>query len=69
MRQPSGSWESDSSLLPLNEFSTLHQQPESDGEDVLTEEESVDPTLAWTRELLNIRLDMQRFQQDRKLLQ
>ncbi|XP_064858498.1 protein SFI1 homolog isoform X2 [Oncorhynchus nerka] len=69
VRQPSGSWESDSSLLPPNEFSTLHQQPESDGEDVLTEEENVDPTLAWTRELLNIRLDMQRFQQDRKLLQ
>ncbi|XP_038872128.1 protein SFI1 homolog isoform X4 [Salvelinus namaycush] len=69
VRQPSGSWESDSSLLPPNEFSTLHQQPESDGEDVLTEEENVDPTLAWTRELLNIRLDMLRFQQDRKLLQ
>ncbi|KAM9523069.1 uncharacterized protein sfi1 isoform 3-T3 [Salvelinus alpinus] len=69
VRQPSGSWESDTSLLPPNEFSTLHQQPESDGEDVLTEEENVDPTLAWTRELLNIRLDMLRFQQDRKLLQ
>ncbi|CAB1354001.1 unnamed protein product, partial [Coregonus sp. 'balchen'] len=66
----SGSWVRDSSLLPPNEFTILHQQPESDVEDVLTEEEDgVDPTLAWTRELLNIRLDMQCFQQDRKQLQ
>ncbi|XP_045079260.1 uncharacterized protein LOC123491682 [Coregonus clupeaformis] len=68
--KPSGSWVRDSSLLPPNEFTILHQQPESDVEDVLTEEEDgVDPTLAWTRELLNIRLDMQCFQQDRKQLQ
>ncbi|KAM9523068.1 protein SFI1 homolog isoform 2-T2 [Salvelinus alpinus] len=58
-------------LLPPSSFMATHTQtkPESDGEDVLTEEENVDPTLAWTRELLNIRLDMLRFQQDRKLLQ
>ncbi|XP_041748291.1 protein SFI1 homolog isoform X2 [Coregonus clupeaformis] len=69
VRQPSGSWISDSSLLPPNEFSTVHQQPEYDGDVLTEEEEGVDPTLAWTRELLNIRLDMQRFQQDRKQLQ
>lgn len=40
---------------------------EADVEDVLIED--VDPTLAWTRELLNIHLDMQRFQQDCKQLQ
>ncbi|KAL0978160.1 hypothetical protein UPYG_G00166870 [Umbra pygmaea] len=66
-------------LLPPSAFisthtstepSIHHQPPESDG-DVFAEEEEVvvDPTLAWTRELINIRLEMQRFQRDRKQLQ
>lgn len=41
---------------------------DGDDEEELLQTES-DPTLALTRELLNIRLDMQHYQQDRKQLQ
>ncbi|XP_010879340.2 protein SFI1 homolog isoform X1 [Esox lucius] len=59
-------------LLPPSAFMATHTPTEgtSDGEDVCAEEEVVvDLTLAWTRELLDIRQDMQCFQQDRKQLQ
>ncbi|KAJ7999783.1 hypothetical protein DPEC_G00198010 [Dallia pectoralis] len=59
-------------LLPPSAFTATrtHSEVRCDGEDLCAEGEVVvDPTVAWTRELLDIRLDMQCFQQDRKQLQ
>ncbi|KAM4613625.1 protein SFI1 homolog [Polymixia lowei] len=60
-------------ILPLSHHSTysgVSMRASSEEVDVenIEEEAEVDPTLALTGELLSIRLDMDRFQQDRKQL-